>query len=59
MEEVRKQKVYMKVPTTECYNEKGNSPIGTRWVDVNKGDDVHEEYRSRLVAQELKSQSTI
>ena len=29
------------------------------WVDINKGDDVNEECRSRLVAQELKSKSII
>ena len=26
-----------------------------RWVDINKGDEVHPEYRSRLVAQEIKT----
>ena len=30
------------------------APIGTRWVDINKGDNVHPEYWSRIVAQELK-----
>ena len=30
------------------------TPIGTRWVDINKGDTVHPEFRSRLVAQEIK-----
>ena len=29
-------------------------PIGTRWIDTNKGDEVHREYRSILVAQEIK-----
>ena len=28
------------------------APIGIRWVDINKGDHVHPEYRSRIVAQE-------
>ena len=28
--------------------------IGTRWVDVNKGDEANPYYRSRLVAQEYK-----
>ena len=59
MSEVHKQKVYVKVPLSQCYNETCKNPVGTRWIDINKGDDVHEEYRSRLVAQELKSQSTI
>ena len=34
----------------------GQAPIGTRWVDVNKGDDENPDYRSRLVAQELNTQ---
>ena len=29
-------------------------PIGVRWVDVNKGDKDNPEYRSRLVAKEIK-----
>ena len=39
----------------ECYNKTGKAPIGTRWVDVNKGDSVHPEYRSWLVAQEINT----
>ena len=57
MEEVKKHKVYVKVPIQQCYDETGKAPIGTRWVDINKGDDVNIEYRSRLVAQELKKYS--
>ena len=26
-----------------------------RWVDVNKGDDEHPRYRSRLVARQIKA----
>ena len=55
MEEVRKHEVYVKVPLSECYDKTGAPPIGTRWVDVNKGDTIHPEYRSRLVAQEIKT----
>ena len=33
---------------------RGNSPIGVRWVDVNKGDSNCPNYRSRLVAKEIK-----
>ncbi len=33
----------------------GKSPISVRWVDVNKGDDLHPRYRSRLVARQLKA----
>ena len=43
--EVHKHEVYTKVPLEECYDKTGNAPIGTRWVDVNKGDSVHPEYR--------------
>ena len=32
----------------------GKEPIGCRWLDVNKGDSGEPEYRSRLVAQEIK-----
>jgi hypothetical protein len=32
----------------------GRKPIGVKWVDVNKGDEGRPEYRSRLVAKEIK-----
>ena len=28
-------------------------PIGSRWIDISKGDDDNTEYRSRLVAKEI------
>ena len=31
----------------------GKGPIGSRWIDINKGDDENPEYRSRLVAKEI------
>ena len=55
MGEFAKHQVYEKVPTEECWRETGAAPIGTRWVDVNKGDDDKPEYRSRLVAKEIKT----
>jgi hypothetical protein len=55
MEEFRKRGVYVKVPLEECHRETGKEPIGTRWVDVNKGDRENPEYRSRLVAQEINA----
>ena len=30
------------------------APIGTRWIDINKGDTQNPKYRSRLVAKEYK-----
>ena len=58
MQEVYKHQVYVKVPISECRQTTGREPIGTRWVDVNKEDNKNREYRSRLVAQELKCHST-
>ena len=49
---VHKHKVYEKVPLAQC-TQAGKKPIATRWVDVNKGDRVNPEYRSRLVAKEM------
>ena len=54
MAEVHKHGVYVKVPVDECYEKTGKAPIRARWVDVKKGDSVHPEYRSRLVAKEIK-----
>ena len=39
-----------------CWDETGRPPITLKWVDRNKGDDVRENYRSRLVVREVKSQ---
>ena len=54
MREFANYGVYRKVPLSECYDRTGKEPIGVRWVDVNKGDRTSPEYRSRLVAQEIK-----
>jgi hypothetical protein len=54
MEEFKRHGVYVKVPITECRQVTGKEPIGVKWIDINKGDDVNPELRSRLVAQEIK-----
>ncbi len=54
LDECRKHGVYEKVPIEECWELAGKNPIGVRWVDVNKGDGIHPEIRSRLVAKETK-----
>ena len=54
MAEFRKHNVYEKMPIQECLQRTGRKPIGVRWVDINKGDEVKPKYRSRLVAKELK-----
>ena len=46
--------VYDKVKTEECWQKTGKAPIRVRWLDINKGDETNKEYRSRLVAQEIK-----
>lgn len=56
MKEVRRCNLYTKVPINECYDVTGKAPITVRWVDFNKGDSAHPEYRSRLVGRELKKQ---
>ena len=48
---VNSMDVYRKVPISECISETGRRPIGTRWIDVNKGDSITPKHRSRLVAQ--------
>ena len=54
MEEFRKHEVYEKVPIEECKKATGKAPIPVRWIDINKGDTTTPEYRSRLVAKEIK-----
>lgn len=48
-------RVYDKVKVSECWQETGKGPIGTRWVDINKGDSNNPNYRSRMVAMEFKT----
>ena len=38
----------------EAKRRTGKPPITVRWVDVNKGDDVHPNIRSRLVARQIR-----
>ena len=52
---VRKHKVYIKVPTPQCIERTGRRPVGTRWIDINKGDDENPSYRSRIVAQKFNN----
>ena len=41
-----------------CLAETGRPPIPTDWVDINKGDSLRPNYRSRLVCQETRGRST-
>ena len=51
---IKKMKLYNNVPVEECWNKTSKTPIQVRWIDVNKGDSTHPNYRSRLVAKEIK-----
>jgi hypothetical protein len=51
MDYVRKMKVYDKVLRSDC----PGKPIPVRWVDTNKGTEGDPNYRSRVVAKELKA----
>ncbi len=50
--------VWRKRPRSDASQKTGRSPITVRRVDVNKGDDIHTNYRSRLVAMQLKATYT-
>ena len=54
LRQVYQHKVYRKVPIQECWDVTGKNPITVRWLDINKGDEENRDYRSRLVAQEIK-----
>ena len=57
MDEVRgihEHKVWDIVPVSECFNKTGKPPIKGRWVDINKGDDINHNYRSKWVGQEFR-----
>ena len=48
--------VWIKTPRAQARHRTGRPPITVRWVDVNKGDEVSPNYRSRLVARQMKCQ---
>ena len=55
MEYVDKMDVYDVVKTQECYDKTGKSPIMSKWIDINKGDEQARNYRSRWVAMEIRT----
>ena len=54
IEYVHRYGVYEKVPWQTSLDRLGKKPIKVRWVDINKGDEEHDDYRSRLVAMEIR-----
>ena len=54
MDYVNKKGVWSVIPRHEALG-RGLKIIPTRWIDVNKGDSAHPNYRSRLVAKEYNT----
>ena len=54
MQQFRRHGAYEKVPVQEAHEVTGKGPIGSGWLDINKGDTGAPEYRSRLVAKEVR-----
>ena len=54
MEYFDSKNVCTKVPRQEAFARAGKAPISVKWVDTNKGDDENPNYRSRLVAREIR-----
>ncbi len=48
------KRVWAKVPRREALRRQGKPPITVKWLDINKGDEEHPNYRSRLVAREVR-----
>jgi hypothetical protein len=48
------KKVWEKRPREEAFRRTGKKPITVKWIDTNKGDDENPNYRSRLVAREIR-----
>ncbi len=45
--------VWERAPIADCWAETGKAPIGSKWVDVNKGDATKPLIRSRFVVKEI------
>ena len=54
LEYIREKKVYVKI-TRKQAREMGIKVIGTRWIDINKGDAANPNHRSRFVAKEYNT----
>jgi len=54
MEYFTSKRVWEKRPIQEAFDRMGRPPISVKWVDTNMGDDTDPNYRSRLVAREIR-----
>ena len=50
--------VWERAPISDCWKETGRAPIGSKWVDVNKGDATRPQIRSRFVVKEIATYKT-
>ena len=50
--------VWERAPIADCWRETGRAPIGSKWVDVNKGDAAKPLIRSRFVVKEIATYKT-
>jgi hypothetical protein len=50
--------VWERALVTDCWRETGRAPIGSKWVDVNKGDAANPVIRSRFVVKEIATYKT-
>ena len=54
LEYVAEKQVWHKITRKEAQR-RGIKIVGTRWIDINKGDAQNALYRSRLVAKEFNN----
>ena len=54
---MKERGIWKVVPIDECWNKTGKRPIGTRWVDTNKGSEDNPDIRCRLVAQDFREKA--
>jgi hypothetical protein len=50
--------VWERATIADCWKETGKAPIGSKWVDVNKGDAKNPLIRSRFVVKEIATYKT-
>ena len=53
VEYIRNMGVYSRAPRVQAHRS-GKKVIPVRWIDVNKGDKANPDYRSRMVAKDIK-----
>ena len=54
IKELHGHEVCEKIPIERFWQCTGKGPVNVKWLDMNKGDDVNHEDRSRLIAKEIK-----